>query len=89
MNQKIIVADDFYDIAHPYHKGIIEGEPIFTDEAPQKISHLLGRPVKIENLFNEVVSANTPNPITANVGCDWIGVILPFHHNLQMYYQLY
>jgi hypothetical protein len=75
MNQKIIVADDFYDIAHPYHKGIIEGEPIFTDEAPQKISHLLGRPVKIENLFNEVVSANTPNPITANVGCDWIGVI--------------
>ena len=46
MNQKIIVADDFYDIAHPYLKGIIEGEPVFTDEAPQKISHLLGRQIK-------------------------------------------
>ena len=54
MNQKIIVADDFYDMAHPYLKGIIEGEPIFTDEAPQKISHILGRQIKAENLFNEV-----------------------------------
>ena len=52
MIQKIIVADDFYDMAHAYHKGIIEGEPMFTDEAPQKISYLLGRQVKIENLFN-------------------------------------
>ena len=75
MNQKIIIADDFYDIAHPYLKGIIEGEPIFTDEAPQKISHLLGRQIKVENLFNEVSFKDTPNPITANVACDWIAVI--------------
>ena len=72
MNQKIIVADDFYDIAHQYYKGIIEGEPIFTDEIPQKISHLLGRDIKVENLFNEVALSNTPNPITANLACDWI-----------------
>ena len=51
MNQKIIVADDFYDMAHPYLKGIIEGEPIFTDEAPQKISHLLGRQIKSRELI--------------------------------------
>jgi hypothetical protein len=75
MNQKIIVADDFYDIAHIYHKGIIEGKQIFTDEAPQKISHLLGRPVKVENLFNEVSSTNTLNTITTNIGCDWIAVV--------------
>ena len=75
MNQKIIVADDFYDLAHIYHKGIVESEPVFTDEAPKKISHLLGRQIKVENLFNEVSLKNTPNPITANVACDWIAVI--------------
>ena len=75
MNQKIIVADDFYDLAHIYHKGIVESEPVFTDEAPKKISHLLGRQVKVENLFNEVSLKNTLNPITANVACDWIAVI--------------
>ena len=48
MNQKIIVADDFYDLAHIYHKGIVESEPVFTDEAPKKISHLLGRQIKVE-----------------------------------------
>ena len=75
MNQKIIVADDFYDNAHKYYKGIIEGEPIFTDEAPQKISHLLSRQIKVENLFNEHLTEDSPNPITANVACDWIAVI--------------
>ena len=75
MNQKIIIADDFYDNAHKYYKGIIESEPIFTDEAPQKISHLLGRQVKVENLFDEHLTEDSPNPITANVACDWIAVI--------------
>tara|TARA_A100001201_G_scaffold94493_1_gene81930 strand:+ start:79 stop:612 length:534 start_codon:yes stop_codon:yes gene_type:complete len=75
MNQKIIIADDFYDNAHKYYKGIIEGEPIFTDEAPQKISHLLSRQIKVENLFDEHLTEDSPNPITANIACDWIAVI--------------
>ena len=75
MNQKIIIADDFYDNAHKYYKGIIESEPIFTDEAPQKISHLLSRQIKVENLFDEHLTEDSPNPITANIVCDWIAVI--------------
>jgi|TARA_R100000482_G_scaffold25104_1_gene7592 hypothetical protein len=75
MNQNIIIADDFYDIAHKYHKGILEGKLVFTEEIPNKISYLLGRKVKVENLFNQSDLANTFNPITSNLACDWIAVV--------------
>lgn len=75
MNQKIMIADDFYDIAHQYHKGFFEKQCLITEETTQKISNLLGCPVNVVSAFNEVAFENTPNPITANTELDWIGVI--------------
>jgi len=76
MNQKIIVVDNFYDIAHMYHKSFSEEiKEIDPQELPEKLSHILGNSINIVEGFNIVDNENTPNPITANTGCDWIGVI--------------
>jgi hypothetical protein len=75
MNQKIIIADDFYDMAHPYHKSFFENQCMVTEETTQKITHLLGRSVTILESFNDVLFENTKNQITANTACDWIVVI--------------
>lgn len=75
MNQKIIIADDFYEIAHKHHKGFIDRECVIIEETTQKISHLLGRQVQILEAFNEVVFENTQNQITANTQADWIATI--------------
>ena len=75
MNQKIMVVDDFYDVAYNYHKGFLDKKCVIEDEITQKISHILGRPVNIIEAFNEVSFENTKNPITANFSCDWIAVI--------------
>ena len=76
MNQKIIVVDNFYDIAHMYHKSFSEHvKEINPQELPDKLSHILDRPIDILEGFNIVDNENTPNAITANTGCDWIAVI--------------
>ena len=75
MNQKIVVADDFYDIAYQYHKGFIDNECVITEETTDKISQILHSPVKVIEAFNEVTFENTQNQITANLQADWIAVI--------------
>ena len=42
MNQKFVIVDDFYDIAHIYHKSIIENNVLITDETTQKLSYIFG-----------------------------------------------
>jgi len=73
MNQKIIVADDFYDIAHQYHKSFETGECLITDETVNKISSILQTNVKVLSASNEILNEN--NTVTANTVCDWIAVI--------------
>ncbi len=73
MNQKVIIADDFYDIAHRYHKSFFEDQCLITEETVDKISELLQRKVKVELATNEVL--DKPNTITANTIYDWIAVI--------------
>lgn len=73
MNQKVIIADDFYDIAHRYHKSFFEDQCLITEETVDKISELLQRKVKVELATNEVL--DKPNNITANTIYDWIAVI--------------
>lgn len=75
MNQKIMIVDDFYDIAHKYHKGFLDKECVIEEEITQKISYILSRSVTIVEAFNEVSFENTKNPVTANFFCDWIAVI--------------
>ena len=76
MNQKIIVVDDFYDVAHMYHKSFSEKvKEIPPQELPDKISHILGNPIRINEVFNVVDDQDITNPITANLNCDWIGVV--------------
>ena len=75
MNQKIIVADNFYDIAHQYRKSFFENQCLITDETVNKISEMLQQKVNVVEAFNECLSENTKNTITANNACDWIAVI--------------
>lgn len=74
MNQKIIIADNFYDIAHMYHKSILDNQCLITEETVNKISSLLQQNVKIVAAMNETLSEKE-NIITANPSCDWIAVI--------------
>lgn len=73
MNQKIMIVDDFYDIAHQYHKSFGEGECLITDETVSKLSQLLQEKIQIGAATNEVL--NCKNFITANTSYDWIAVI--------------
>jgi len=75
MNQKFMIVDDFYDIAHQYRQSIINDELMITDETTQKLSYILGGPVEITQAFNEVKSESNDNIVTANLECDWIAVI--------------
>jgi hypothetical protein len=75
MNQKFVIVDDFYDIAHIYHKSILENNVLITDETTQKLSYILGCPVKVVEAFNEVRGENSDNSITANTAFKWVAVI--------------
>lgn len=75
MNKKIIIADDFYDIAYQYHKSFFENECLVTEETTQKISQLLQRNVQVVSGFNESLDQNYQNYITANTSYDWVAVI--------------
>lgn len=75
MNTKIIVADDFYDVAFPYHKSFSENQCLITDETVNKLSHLTQSNLEVVDAFNEVVYENTKNQITANLQSNWIAVI--------------
>lgn len=75
MNQKFVIVDDFYDVAHQYHKSFFENQCMITEETTQKLSYILGCPIQIVEAFNEVEGEGSNNSITANVGCDWIAVI--------------
>lgn len=75
MNQKFIIVDDFYDVAHQYHQSFLSNQSLITEETTQKLSYILSRPVDIIEAFNEVTYENTDNQITANTACDWIVVI--------------
>jgi hypothetical protein len=74
MKQKIIIGDDFYDIAHQYHKSFFENQCLITDETIGKISELLQQNVKVVAASNESI-VEKQNVITANASCDWIAVI--------------
>jgi hypothetical protein len=75
MNQKIIIADDFYDVAYQYHKSILENQCLITEETTAKISEMLQQNVNVVAASNEVIEQNTQNLITANTSFDWIAVI--------------
>lgn len=75
MNQKIIIADDFYEIAYKHHKGFVDRECVITEETTDKISQILHSPVKVLEASNEVSFENTQNQVTANLQADWIAVI--------------
>ncbi len=75
MKQKVIIADDFYDIAYQYHESFSEHNCLITEETVNKISHILNQPVSVEAASNEVCTENTKNQITANIQADWIAVI--------------
>jgi hypothetical protein len=85
MNQKFIIVDDFYDVAcmagKDIHLDFLKSE--FKNDAfkeiTEKISSILNHPVKVEHVFNEVISKNSPNDITSNTHFDWIAII---YHNL-------
>lgn len=72
MNEKIIIIDDFYDIAHQYHKSFFENECLITDETSGKISQVLNRSIKFVSASNEI---NGTDEITSSFDCDWIAVI--------------
>lgn len=74
MNQKIIIADDFYDIAYKYHKSFSEGKCLITEETISKISTLLQQEIEVVEAFNEEICKDITT-ITANNASDWIGVI--------------
>jgi hypothetical protein len=76
MKQKLIVIDDFYDVAHMYHKSFSEEiKEIDPQELPEKLSYILGNSINIVDVFNVVDNQDTSNSITANLNCDWIAVI--------------
>jgi hypothetical protein len=75
MNQKFIIADNFYDIAHPFHKSFFDNQCLITEETTKKLSELLGNEINIIESFNEAIPENSQNLITANTFCDWICVI--------------
>ena len=72
MNSQIIVVDDFYDVAHQYHKSFDECECNITDETIGKIEQILGHPIKIVHASNENVKSSG---VMAHLECDWIAVI--------------
>jgi hypothetical protein len=75
MNQKIVIVDNFYDVAHQYHKSFFEKKSLVTNETIEKISYILNSNVEVLESFNEVSFEGTNNSITANTFCDWIAVI--------------
>jgi hypothetical protein len=75
MNQKIIIADDFYDVAYQYHQSFIENQCLITDETVGKISELLQQNINVAAASNETLDQNSQNLITANTSYDWIAVI--------------
>tara|TARA_B100000035_G_scaffold305790_1_gene307033 strand:+ start:809 stop:1342 length:534 start_codon:yes stop_codon:yes gene_type:complete len=75
MNQKFVIVDDFYDIAHKYHQSFFNNQCMITEETTQKLSYILGSPVEVVEAFNEITFENSGNPITANTAFDWISVI--------------
>lgn len=72
MTKQIIVVDNFYDIAHQYHRGFSENQCIITDETIGKISQLIANPIKIISATNE--TGSLPG-VVAHLSCDWIAVI--------------
>ena len=75
MNQKFVIVDDFYDIAHKYHQSFFNNQCMITEETTQKLSYILGSPVEVVEAFNEITFENSGNPITSNTAFDWISVI--------------
>lgn len=72
MNQKIIIADNFYDFAYHYHKSFSENKCLISEETIGKISNMLQQKVNVVAAFNET---SLDTQITANPSCDWIAVI--------------
>ena len=64
MNQKFIIVDDFYDIAHQYYLKFFDNEQVNLEEATQKLSFILGRPLQIVGSNNQVDTENTVNSVT-------------------------
>lgn len=72
MNEKIIIVDDFYDIAHQYHKSFFQNKCLITDETRGKISQILNRPIKFVFTSNEI---NGTDEVTSSFDCEWIAII--------------
>jgi hypothetical protein len=72
MREQIIIVDNFYDIAHQYHKSFSENRCVITDETIGKISQIIGNTIDIVSATNEVGSL--PG-VVAHLGCDWIALI--------------
>lgn len=72
--QKIIIADDFYDIAWQYRQSFFENKCLITEETVNKISELIQQKVEVLEAYNESL-IDKKNIITANFSSDWIAVI--------------
>jgi hypothetical protein len=83
MNQKFIIVDDFYEIAHKTLKDFHqEGNFLQTEfgeeivgEITEKVSSILNQPVQVGHVFNELTPKDSPNIITSNTQYDWIAII--------------
>ena len=72
MREQIIIVDNFYDIAHQYHKSFSENQCLITNETIGKISQIIGNPIEVLSATNETESI--PG-VVAHLGCDLIALI--------------
>jgi hypothetical protein len=72
VTEKIIIVDNFYDFAYPYHEGFSKNQCVITDETIGKISQIIGNAIEIVSATNEIENLSG---IVAHLGCDWIAVI--------------
>jgi len=75
MSEKIIVIDNLYDIPHQYHKGFFENQCVITDETVGKIQEIIGNPIEIINVSNEVLSKGHTTSVCSHLSADWIAII--------------
>ena len=81
MDQKFIIVDDFYiaafAILEDFNLDFSESQykNQAFNEITVKVSSILNQHVRVEHVFNEVASKNSPNNITSNTHYDWIAII--------------
>lgn len=75
MKENFIIVDNFYDIAHQYHKSFFENQCLISDETIEKLTHIIGNPIEIINASNEVLSEGQETSVCCHLSSDWIALI--------------